>query len=387
MELLGIGWQPSTVSGWGIFGVNFAYEAFKAGRAMPCFLVQPSRSINDLADEQRQVLATIHAATGQVLTNIRGHSETAKVSFPIIAAANHDFVSLTPRSTTANHAVTFQEHNILSDEGRVRARSFDTIVAGSTWVGDWLRAEGLDNVRVILQGIDHARFRPRPEMSNEPGPFRVFSGGKLEYRKGQDIVIAAFRAFHARHPDAKLCFCWDNLYPRWSALIEHGGLVTRPPEINSNTKDEIARWLVDNGLPSGSFDNIGMVANKEMPQILQGMDAAVFPNRCEGGTNLVAMEAMACGVPTILSANTGHLDLIGDDNCYVLTDKGSVPWCPSQGNVEHWGESSVDQIVEALDAIYSDRDEARRRAGRGAATLAELSWQRQSALLLDAIGF
>ena len=58
--------------------------------------------------------------------------------------------------------------------------------------------------------------------------------------------------------------------------------------------------------------DLGRVPNAGMPRILRECDVAVFPNRAEGGTNLVAMKCMACGVPTILSANTGHLDLIRD---------------------------------------------------------------------------
>ena len=387
MELLGIGWQPSARTGWGVFGVNFAFEAHRSRRAMPCFRLAPSRSIGDLADDQRLALGAVLAASEQVLAKIGERPDIASVSFPVAAAANHDFVTLSPRSTAANHAVTFQEHSILSDNGRARARAFDTVIAGSTWLGDWLRSEGLDNVRTVLQGIDPRRFRPGPEAAPESAAFRIFSGGKLEYRKGQDITIRAFRAFHDRHPEARLCFAWDNLYGGVSATIEHGGLVTRPPEIGPNTGDETARWLVENGLPEGAFENLGMVPNREMPAILRRMDAALFTNRCEGGTNLVAMEAMACAVPTILSANTGHHDLIGDDNCYPLTDQIAVPWCPPQGNVEQWGESSVEEAVEALEAIYSDRAEARRRATHGAATLAKLSWQHQTNLILDAIGF
>ena len=47
-----------------------------------------------------------------------------------------------------------------------------------------------------------------------------------------------------------------------------------------------------------------------MPKYLISSDTALFPNRCESGTNLVAMEAMAAGIPVILSNNSGHLDLI-----------------------------------------------------------------------------
>ena len=54
----------------------------------------------------------------------------------------------------------------------------------------------------------------------------------------------------------------------------------------------------------------GLLNSAQMASLLKQADIAVFPNRCEGGTNLVAMEAIACGIPTVLSANSGHLDLM-----------------------------------------------------------------------------
>ncbi len=88
-----------------------------------------------------------------------------------------------------------------------------------------------------------------------------------------------------------------------------------------------------------------------MPPILREMDVALFPHRAEGGTNLVAMECMATGVPAILYRNTGHLDLIRDENCYSLDDQRQAPnsWT-SIGDVPCWGESQVDEVVERLEA-------------------------------------
>ena len=64
-----------------------------------------------------------------------------------------------------------------------------------------------------------------------------------------------------------------------------------------------------------------------MPEVLREVDVAVFPNRCEGGTNLVAMEALASGLTCILSKNTGHLDLIRADNCLPLaTQAAGYSW-------------------------------------------------------------
>jgi glycosyltransferase involved in cell wall biosynthesis len=91
---------------------------------------------------------------------------------------------------------------------------------------------------------------------------------------------------------------------------------------------------------------------------------------------LVAMECMACGVPTILSRNTGHVDLIQDDNCYPLDDqRRTLRGFADVGGVIGWGESQIDEAVERLEQVFSDSAEAARRGQRGAERLSELNWQ------------
>src|SRR3546814_10727981 len=77
-------------------------------------------------------------------------------------------------------------------------------------------------------------------------------------------------------------------------------------------------------------------------------DVALFPNRAEGVTNLVAMEAMACGVPTILSANTGHLDIVAEGACIPLRRQRPVVVDDRYLGTGGWGESDVEEMVEAL---------------------------------------
>ena len=115
-----------------------------------------------------------------------------------------------------------------------------------------------------------------------------------------------------------------------------------------------------------------------MPTLLREMDVAVFPNRCEPGTNLVAMECMACAVPVVLSRNTGHLDIAFDDCVYPLTRQGKVAPLPEIARgTDGWGESEVDEIVEALETVWRDRAEAARRGLKGAQRIAPLSWVNQ----------
>ena len=56
-------------------------------------------------------------------------------------------------------------------------------------------------------------------------------------------------------------------------------------------------WLARNGLSSQVLD-LGRVSHADMPSVLRAADVAVFPNRCEGGTNLVAMEVASSLVVT-----------------------------------------------------------------------------------------
>ena len=83
------------------------------------------------------------------------------------------------------------------------------------------------------------------------------------------------------------------------------------------------------------------------------------------GTNLVAMEAMASGVPSILSYNTGHLDLIKQDNCLRLWQMSpSQPFAHYSG-VSGWMEPEVDEMAEALEKVYINSKEIDQMAKKG----------------------
>jgi glycosyltransferase involved in cell wall biosynthesis len=386
-RILGLAWSAGSFHGWGVFGINLAYQLLALHKAKPAFF-DPNfdRSSVILEEPEKTVLEESLAFSESVKPSLKVSGEI-KVNLPLLIGAGMDFISLPIRSNIENHAITFQEFRSLSPAGMERAKRYDSIIAGSSWVGGFLRERGFANVHDVPQGVDVIRFHPRPLMGSNDGVFRIFSGGKIEYRKAQDIVIAAFRLFHARHPDSRLVFAWSSPYRVAMPDIAKGGHVTSPPYEGEDLPSKMAAWLVENGLLPSSFIDLGKVPNRQMPDLLAGMDCALFPNRCEGGTNLVAMECMAMGLPTILSANTGHLDLIRPDNCYPLARQKPVGWDLDGGDVTDWGESDVEEILETLEAIYADRAQAKRRGLAGAATLSQYSWEKQTLQLLDAIGW
>jgi glycosyltransferase involved in cell wall biosynthesis len=386
---LGIGWQLFPSTGWGVFGINFAKQLLAQKLAVPVPLIEPLLAGADdaAAAALRPALEAWSELSAALARLPQGGS--LDVAYPVLHGLGNDLAGgseLQQIRGAPDFGMVFFEDTRFSAASLSHARGrFRRILAGSTWNAEVLRAQGLADVSVCLQGIDTSVFQPRAKTNAFPGRFVVFSGGKLEYRKGQDLVIAAFRAFHAQHPDALLITAWHNFWPASVATLSRSPYVRGLPDYDENGQLRLAPWLADNGLPEGSFIALPPLPNSRMAEVYRELDVALFPNRAEGGTNLVAMECLASGVFSILSNNTGHLDLVDATESYVLEDQASVqPASPGEG-VDGWGESSVDEILMALEWTYANRDAARASGEASARSMADWNWAVQSAKLYSEI--
>lgn len=379
---IGIGWQVGVASGWGTYGTNLAVELVGRGIDPALFFIADPLTLTPVqAAALKEPLAAYPAwraarAKGEVHTGFPIlHALGDRLDFPPVLRALHG---------TPDIGVVFFESATIPKENIAAASRFAQIVTGSTWNADVLKRHGFSNVRNCFQGVDLDLFAAGPRTGRFAGRFAVFSGGKLEYRKGQDLVVAAFKRFHARHPDALLVTAWHNPWPQAAQSLGRSAHVTGAPPVKDGRLD-VTGWLTMNGLPSQAFVDLGPLANTATAPLLREVDVALLPSRCEGGTNLVAMECMATGVPVILSRNTGHLDLIRDDNCYALDFQIPMGEVMRRPDLEGWGESSIDEMVNRLEDAYTDRAGARDRATRGAAFMQDWSWPAMIGKLLDAL--
>jgi glycosyltransferase involved in cell wall biosynthesis len=142
------------------------------------------------------------------------------------------------------------------------------------------------------------------------------SPGKFELRKGQDLVIRAFKVLADRHKDATLVTAWYNQWGfSWETMrlsntsaSRHKRTITSRPEPGPARQRHRSKPLHQ------SRAN----ANQTFANIYRNTDVGIFPNRCEGGTNLVLMEYMACGRAVVASDNTGHADVVTRENALVI---------------------------------------------------------------------
>ncbi len=378
---LGITWSLSAVHGWGVFGVNLVRTLLERGGPDPLLLRETPEALLDPGD-----LTWLRPLLDE------GERLRAEATPPVTLADTVVLHSLgnglffNPASEAfageRNIGVAFVEDTHIGAPDVQRLAALDGMIAGSTWNATLLRDAGFANVHCVQQGVDTTTFNPAPGPNAFGDRFTVFAGGKLEFRKGQDIVVAAFRRFQERHADALLVTQWQNPWPATMASMAESPHGAGAPDVSLPAEQAIARWVHDQGVPEGAHVELGAIANPALPELLRDMRAALFTNRCEGGTNLVAMETMACGVPCIIADNTGQRDLIGDGNCVALSRQRPV--ADTDGLRRDWGESDVDEAVDALERLYGDRSAASEIGTAGSGFMRDWNWRRQVERLLAA---
>jgi glycosyltransferase involved in cell wall biosynthesis len=103
--------------------------------------------------------------------------------------------------------------------------------------------------------------------------------------------------------------------------------------------DQINHVLSINDVDISKVATYEIIPNTQLRDLYALTDIGVFPNRCEGGTNLVLMEYMACGRPVIASYTSGHTDILTDENSFPL--KLTKPFRLYDNNNNLWADWKI----------------------------------------------
>jgi glycosyltransferase involved in cell wall biosynthesis len=364
-------WQASNYFGWGILGQNL-FERWASDPAIqPVMAVKIEPVHFQCIDPLRMALMQVAtAASNEFLGELTaGKADLRQHEVITIDALGNAFTPTVEGHFGArNVARCIFENTHMANQQRLD--QYDELLCASEWNASLLRSISNKPLMMIHEGVDHSLFFAGPRSGLlDSDRFYVFSGGKVEFRKGQDLVIFAFREFAKQHPDAVLVAAWNSPWPEFSDGYQAN--LQAPLRRDDKGVLEIRRWVTENGIPPQQFINLPMIPNPLMPMVLRQMDCSVQVSRCEPCTNLPAMEAMACGVPVILANNTGMRDLIDTENCIALRTQHRVNAVDQSLGTEGWGESDVEEIVAALEQLYTDTQLRKRIAARGAQWILE----------------
>jgi D-inositol-3-phosphate glycosyltransferase len=148
-----------------------------------------------------------------------------------------------------------------------------------------------DTIHVVPNGVDLGLFRTEGPIAERGDRPRVLTIGRLVPRTGVETVIEAL----CHVPDAELVVAGG---PGRTDMEHEPGLL------------RLRRLAMDRGVAK-RVRFAGRVRHEDLPALIRSADAVVsVPSHMPSG--LVALEAMACGVPVVVSAVGGHLDTVVD---------------------------------------------------------------------------
>lgn len=229
---------------------------------------------------RRRPPALVHAFEGAALSSFSAAREAGGITVLDCPSAHERFMAI-QRATGVEH------RQPATARIRLERRLADRLLAPSEQVVKCLIEDAIPPEKIVLlpYGADPARFRARVPSSGQE-PFRVLFVGSIEARKGIRELLAAWRV--AALPEAEL------------VLIGPGG-----PRARRLLHDAPADVYWRGGVP-----------RSEVPNWFAASDVFAFPSLAEGSA-LVTYEAMAAGLPSVVTAEAGSAVRDGLDGFVV----------------------------------------------------------------------
>ncbi len=246
---------------------------------------------------------------------------------------------------TVHHIDDFPDARIARLQSRAIHAADACVTVSAQWRARLAQTFGI-RATVCGNGVDVARFRPDRDGSEDdlrgrlgvgPGPVFLSVGG-VEERKNTLNLLDAFARLLAIRPDAKLVIAGG------ASLLDHG-------EYQGKFRSHLAAM----GEAAASVRLLGIIADADMPSLYRLASALAFVSVKEG-FGLCVLEAMASGVPVVVSA-------IEPFTSYLLAE--DAIWCDP---------ANVGSIAEAM-ARALDEEFAAPLRGRGRTLATHFDWR------------
>ncbi len=298
----------------------------------------------------------LKAVKSSKIVHAHGHPYlTSLAAAKLAKLCNKPFV-LTQHNTFIDYNNVFDHVERLNDltVGKQNLNSADKIIAISNATKDYVLRLGAkpSKVKVIYNGVDLARFRPivgkREEMRKKLGipqnAIVVLTVRRLVYKNGVDTLIDAANIAVKKNP--RIVFL----------------VVGKGPDMES-VKLQAAQLGIET-----NFRLAGFVSDQDLPSYYNVADLFVLPSKSGEGLPLVALEAMASGLPVIATDVGGISEILMEDYgklvapnqpellAKAVLDFATVDFSSRRGELRAMVEKrfSWDANVERLVEIYEE---------------------------------
>ena len=243
----------------------------------------------------------LKAVKSSKIVHAHGHPYlTSLIAAKLAKRYSKPFV-LTQHNTFIEYDSIFDNIERLNDlaVGKETLKEADKIIAVSNATKDYVLSLGAkpEKVKVLHNGVDLVRFRPlagkREEMRRKLGISQnsivVLTVRRLVYKNGIDTLIESANIAVKKNP--KIVFL----------------VVGKGPDLNK-VQMKINQLGIEN-----NFRFTGFVKDEDLPFYYNAADFFVLPSKSGEGLPLVALEAMACGLPVIATDVGGISEILMED--------------------------------------------------------------------------
>ena len=244
----------------------------------------------------------LEAVKSSDLIHVHGHPYLSSLLAAKIAKRYGKPLVLTQHNTFIEYESSLWDHvEWLNDcaIGRQVLKEADKIVVVSNATRNYVLSLGADpeKIHVLHNGVDVNRFQPltkvkdgmRKKLGISKGSTIVITVRRIVYKNGIDTLIESAKKAIKRNP--RLVFL----------------VVGKGPDFEK-VKEKIEQLGMQENLKLTGF-----VSDEELPLYYNAADFFVLPSKSGEGLPLVALEAMACGLPVIATNVGGISEIMKED--------------------------------------------------------------------------
>ena len=257
------------------------------------------------------------------------------------------------------YSFPFFEIDTLTEREKHHLNYSEYIFVASKWAKTILQNNGINKpIYVSPLGVNMDIFYDPIKIKMEKNNYIFFHIGKWEHRKSQDMLLRAFDSAFSNEDTVELWllpfnpFLSEEENNYWFNLVDQCKL-----------KDKIK---IFGRLPS----------QQHVAEFIYHGDCGVFISRAEGWNNEI-IETMAMNKPVIVTDYSAHTEYCNNNNSYLVSVKETEPandgkWFFGQGNWAKLGQNELDQTINHMKYVYSNRIDSN---SDGVKTAQKYSWQ------------
>jgi glycosyltransferase involved in cell wall biosynthesis len=257
------------------------------------------------------------------------------------------------------------ESGVLPPSFREIMHHFDTVMVPS-WQNMELFSEFHDNVKLVLLGVDPEMYHYCPPRESRTFDFFISGRGR---RKGTDLVYEAFQ----------------RVFGQWWTYDETDRPVYKGPLDKPPARLVMKSLKGHNDFYAPGISHVtGMLDERAEQELYRNCAVYVQPSRGEG-FGLQPLQALATGRPTILTGAHGHESYM-HLGTPISAGRSKAEYFMA-GDAGEWWEPDLDELCEAMWAMYQDYEPYAQQAKESAAIIArDWTWSNTIDQFMDAVG-